>query len=97
MVQRADNDVQMIDVADDLWLWRLEHPDWRPGLDWEPAVTSTLVESQGVLPALRALLELPFERVRHRVARRAGPQPHRVRAGAGAPAVARRRRVDGLR
>ncbi|MEN3342069.1 MAG: hypothetical protein V7644_1473, partial [Actinomycetota bacterium] len=27
---------QLLDVADGLWLWRLPHPDWRPGLEWEP-------------------------------------------------------------
>jgi hypothetical protein len=66
MAPGADNEVPVIDVVDGR-LWRLEHRDWRPGLD------------------------------RHRVARRAGAQPRRVRAGARAPAVARRRRVDGLR
>ena len=33
------------DVAPGLWLWRVDHPDWRPGLEWEPLVTSTCVES----------------------------------------------------
>jgi len=35
------------DVAQGLWLWRLEHPAWREGYDWEPLVTSTVVESGG--------------------------------------------------
>jgi hypothetical protein len=35
------------DVAAGLWIWRLEHPAWRPGLDWEPHVTSTCVASGG--------------------------------------------------
>jgi hypothetical protein len=35
------------DVAAGLWLWRVQHPAWRPGLDWEPQVTSTCVESAG--------------------------------------------------
>jgi Metallo-beta-lactamase superfamily len=39
--------VQIRDVAPGLWVWRLEHPAWRPGLDWEPFVTSTYVESGG--------------------------------------------------
>lgn len=34
-------------VAAGLWVWRVEHPSWRPGFDWEPLVTSTLVESGG--------------------------------------------------
>jgi hypothetical protein len=35
----------MIDVAPGLWVWRIEHPAWRPGFDWERLVTSTCVES----------------------------------------------------
>ena len=38
---------ELIDVAPGLWLWRMQHPDWKPGLDWEPLVTSTCVESRG--------------------------------------------------
>jgi len=39
--------VEMRDVAPGLWIWRLEHPDWKPGQGWEPLVTSTCVESSG--------------------------------------------------
>jgi glyoxylase-like metal-dependent hydrolase (beta-lactamase superfamily II) len=35
------------DVAPGLWLWRVEHPDWRPEAGWEPLVTSTCVEAEG--------------------------------------------------
>jgi glyoxylase-like metal-dependent hydrolase (beta-lactamase superfamily II) len=35
------------DVTAGLWIWRLEHPDWQPGFDWEPHVTSTYVETGG--------------------------------------------------
>ena len=35
------------DVSAGLWLWRLEHPDWEPGLDWGPLVNSVFVESRG--------------------------------------------------
>jgi glyoxylase-like metal-dependent hydrolase (beta-lactamase superfamily II) len=28
-----------------LWLWRVDYPDWRPGLGWGPTVNSTCVES----------------------------------------------------
>ncbi len=35
------------DVAAGLWLWRVRHPYWRPGVDWEPVVASTCVESGG--------------------------------------------------
>jgi len=33
------------DVTPGLWLWRVRHPGWRPGLEWQPVVTSTCVES----------------------------------------------------
>jgi ankyrin repeat protein len=39
--------VELRDVAPGLWLWRMEHPGWKPGCDWEPVVTSTFVESGG--------------------------------------------------
>jgi hypothetical protein len=39
--------VELLDVAPGLWIWRLEHPDWKPGQGWEPLVASTYVESQG--------------------------------------------------
>jgi glyoxylase-like metal-dependent hydrolase (beta-lactamase superfamily II) len=35
------------DVAPGLWIWRLQHPAWSPERDWEPEVTSTVVESGG--------------------------------------------------
>ena len=35
------------DVAPGLWIWRLEHPAWSEECDWEPFVTSTVVESGG--------------------------------------------------
>jgi hypothetical protein len=40
------------DVAPGLWIWRAEHPDWKPGLDWEQHVTSTYVESGGEVAVL---------------------------------------------
>jgi glyoxylase-like metal-dependent hydrolase (beta-lactamase superfamily II) len=43
------------DVAPGLWIWRVDHPDWRPGLDWERAVTSTCVESGGEVTVLDPL------------------------------------------
>ena len=39
--------VEVRDLAPGLWIWRLEHPRWRPGVSWEPVVTSTCVESGG--------------------------------------------------
>jgi glyoxylase-like metal-dependent hydrolase (beta-lactamase superfamily II) len=43
---------ELHDVASGLWLWRLEHPAWRPGLGWGPLVVSTLVESGGEVALL---------------------------------------------
>lgn len=39
--------LEMRDVAPGLWLWRVRHPGWQPGVDWEPVVSSVCVESQG--------------------------------------------------
>jgi hypothetical protein len=44
--------VEIIDVAPGLWIWRVNHPEWREGLGWEPPVTSTLVESRGEVAVL---------------------------------------------
>jgi hypothetical protein len=38
---------ELRDVAPGLWLWRVDYPDWHPGLVWERTVTSTCVESGG--------------------------------------------------
>lgn len=43
------------DIAPGLWIWRREHPDWKPGLGWEPPVTSTCVESGGEVALLDPL------------------------------------------
>ena len=43
------------DVAHGLWIWRVAHPDWRPGLDWDELVTSTCVESRGEVAVLDPL------------------------------------------
>jgi hypothetical protein len=40
------------DIAPGLWVWRVEHPDWRPGFDWEPTVAATCVESDGEVALL---------------------------------------------
>jgi hypothetical protein len=54
--------VEILDVAPGLWLWRQPHPDWRPGNDWEPEVTSVAVQSQGVSLVLDPLAPPPRER-----------------------------------
>ena len=40
------------DVATGLWLWRVAHPGWNPGVEWEPLVTSTCVEAGGEVALL---------------------------------------------
>ena len=47
--------VELRDLAPGLWIWRVEHPDWTPEADWEPAVTSTCVDSGGEIAVLDAL------------------------------------------
>jgi glyoxylase-like metal-dependent hydrolase (beta-lactamase superfamily II) len=43
----AQSQVEIRTVAEGLWIWRLEHPHWKPGQGWEPVVASTCVESRG--------------------------------------------------
>jgi hypothetical protein len=47
--------VELRDVAPGLWLWRVEHPDWRADAEWEPVVASTCVESGGEVALLDPL------------------------------------------
>jgi hypothetical protein len=47
MSRNAEGPVEVRDVAPGLWLWRLAHPGWKPGCDWEPIVTSTCVDCGG--------------------------------------------------
>ena len=46
---------ELHEVASGLWLWRLEHPAWRPGLGWGPLVSYTLVYSGGEVALLDPL------------------------------------------
>jgi glyoxylase-like metal-dependent hydrolase (beta-lactamase superfamily II) len=47
--------VTVVDVAPGLWLWRAEHPDWAAHVDWQPPVTSVVVESRGEVAVLDGL------------------------------------------
>src|SRR3989442_15234117 len=47
IMQSAATTVEIRDVASGLWIWRAQHPQWKPGGDWQPLVTSTYVESGG--------------------------------------------------
>jgi glyoxylase-like metal-dependent hydrolase (beta-lactamase superfamily II) len=42
----------MRDVSESLWVWRVDYPDWRPGLGWGPSVNSTCVTSAGEVAVL---------------------------------------------
>jgi hypothetical protein len=53
--ENADVAVEIRDVADGLWIWRLEHPDWKPELGWPRTVTSTCVDSGGEIALLDPL------------------------------------------
>jgi RNA polymerase sigma-70 factor (ECF subfamily) len=51
--------VEIKDVAEGLWIWRLEHPRWKPGQGWEPVVASTCVASEGETLVLDPLAPPP--------------------------------------
>ena len=46
---------ELQDVAPGLWIWRLDHPDWAPHVDWDAPVTSTCVETRGEVALLDPL------------------------------------------
>jgi hypothetical protein len=51
--------VELRDVAPGLWLWRQPHPAWREGFEWEPEVSSFVVESGGERVVLDPLAPPP--------------------------------------
>ena len=51
--------VEIRDVAPGLWLWRQRHWEWREGFDWEPEVSSFVVESGGEVVLLDPLAPAP--------------------------------------
>jgi len=53
--------VEIRDVAPGLWLWRTPHWEWREGTDWEPEVTSVVVESGGEVLLLDPLAPPPIQ------------------------------------
>ena len=52
--------VEIRDVAPGLWLWRQPHWEWREGFDWEPEVSSFVVESRGEVILLDPLAPPPI-------------------------------------
>lgn len=55
MERGPNSPVQIRDVATGLWIWRLEHPAWKPGQGWEQLVACTCVESGGQILLLDPL------------------------------------------
>src|ERR1051326_3353984 len=55
MRQQTRAQVEIGEVTAGLWVWRREHPHWKPGEGWEPMVTSTCVESGGEVLVLDPL------------------------------------------
>ena len=55
------------DVANGLWVWQVEHPDWRSDFDWPPLVTSTCVASGGEVAVLDPLAPAPGSQVWERL------------------------------
>ena len=47
MSERTSPNVEVIDLAPSLWIWRLEHPAWNPHVDWQEVVTCTCVDAGG--------------------------------------------------
>ena len=47
---------EITEVAEHVWIWRTRHPDWQPGNDWEPLVTSTCLHSGGEVAVVDGLL-----------------------------------------
>ena len=41
----SDQPLEICDIEPGLWIWRLPHPQWTPGLDWQQMVTCTCVEA----------------------------------------------------
>ena len=47
MTERMLPNVEVIDLAPGLWIWRLEHPSWNPDVDWQEVVTCVCVDTGG--------------------------------------------------
>jgi hypothetical protein len=57
-----ESSIQVHDVADGLWIWRMAHPDWNGQSDWKPTVTSVAVASGGKRLVLDPLAPPPSAR-----------------------------------
>lgn len=54
--------VETRDIAPGLWLWRQPHWEWQEGDDWEPEVSSFVVESRGEVVLIDPLAPPPGAR-----------------------------------
>ena len=54
--------VEIQDIAPGLWLWRQPHWEWKAGDDWEPEVSSVVVDSGGEVVLLDPLAPPPSAR-----------------------------------
>jgi hypothetical protein len=47
MTERRSPNVEILDLAPGLWIWRLEHPAWNQDTDWQEVVTCICVDAGG--------------------------------------------------
>src|SRR5262249_61489104 len=45
MTERTSPNVEVIDLAPGLWIWRIEHPGWNPHVDWQEVVTCVCADA----------------------------------------------------
>ena len=45
VTERRSPNVEVIDLAPGLWIWRLEHPAWTPDADWQEVVTCVCADA----------------------------------------------------
>jgi hypothetical protein len=45
MTVGSSPNVEVVDLAPGLWIWRLEHPAWREDVDWQEVVTCVCVDA----------------------------------------------------
>lgn len=45
MAKATSPNVQVIDLEPGLWIWRLEHPGWKPDADWQQVVTCVCADA----------------------------------------------------
>ena len=58
MAQRESSTVEVIDLEPGLWIWRIEHPGWGEGVDWQKVVTCVCVDAGGERWLIDPLLPL---------------------------------------